>query len=284
MEKYTHEQAEKILQRLREMESEEAVRITTSEQKQALPMSASKFGGFPYWIFGEDYPKDEDGEPLYLLAQINFSDVPSLPDYPERGLLQIFVQGDDLVGCDFNAEQKNWRIVWRDFFSEGLAMTETELREMGVKSNADTDDDGDTYLPFQKEYALSFEKTLSIIDPSNDDFDDHVKQVAKELGFPIFEESSLDWFEEDDYNEFYSDDSIPRHQIGGYPFFTQGDARPEGNVLLFQMDSEIGKGEDGKSKDWEILWGDCGIANFFISLADLRARNFTNVHYNWDCY
>ena len=282
--KYTHEQARWILQQLRNMDEMEAIRIKTAVKETPLPISASKFGGLPYWTRGEDFPKDEDGKPLYLLAQINFSDVPSLPDYPTRGLLQIFVQADDLVGCDFNAEQKNYRIVWRDFFSQGLAMTETELREMGVKTAADTDKESDTYLPFQKEYALSFEKTISFIDPSNDDFDDHIKQIAKELGFPVFEGSSLDWFEEDDYNEFSLDDKMARHQIGGYPFFTQGDARPEGNVLLFQMDSEMGNGEDGKGKDWEILWGDCGVANFFISREGLRAQDFSKVHYNWDCY
>ena len=86
--------------------------------------------------------------------------------------LYSFIQGDDTYGCDFNTEQKNWRIVWRDEVSESKAMNEDEL----------------------------------------------------------------------------------------------------------------GKGKDGKSSEWEILWGDCGVANFFISRADLKARNFSNVYYNWDCY
>ena len=279
MEKYTHEQAEKILQRLREMESEEAVRITTSEQKQALPMSASKFGGLPYWIFGEDYPRDEDGEPLYLLAQINFADVPHLPDYPERGLLQIFVQKGEPWGCDYGAEQTDWRIVWHDEISESNAMSERALREMGVKTAADNDEKSlSKALPFEKEYALSFKKIASVINPRIEGFDERVQQIAKEQGFPLFEGSSYDWFDDDDFVSFY-DGENGMHQIGGFPFFTQDDVRRKGDILLFQMDSE----RENDSDIWKILWGDSGVANFFIAREDLKKRDFSNVLYNWDC-
>ena len=32
-----------------------------------------------------------------------------------------------------------------------------------------------------------------------------------------------------------------------------------------------------------ILWGDCGVANFFISRTDLEKLDFSRVLYNWDC-
>ena len=111
-----------------------------------------------------------------------------------------------------------------------------------------------------------------------------MKQIAKELVFPVFEGGSWEWFEEDDYNAFCVSEDYAHHQLGGFPNFTQSDIRREGDVLLFQMDSEMGNGEDGKSKSWEILWGDCGIANFFLSRADLKNLDFSNVIYNWDCY
>ena len=31
------------------------------------------------------------GAPLYLLAQINFEQIPHIKDFPEKGLLQIFI-------------------------------------------------------------------------------------------------------------------------------------------------------------------------------------------------
>ena len=68
------------------------------------------------------------------------------------------------------------------------------------------------------------------------------------------------------------------HKIGGYPNFTQSDVRKIGDyeILLLQIDSE------GTEKN-EIMWGDCGIANFFIREKDLKELNFEKVIYNWDC-
>jgi uncharacterized protein YwqG len=44
--------------------------------------------------------------------------------------------------------------------------------------------------------------------------------------------------------------------------------------LLFQMDIDDEAG---------IMWGDSGVANFFISQPDLESKNFSRVLYNWDC-
>ena len=35
--------------------------------------------------------------------------------------------------------------------------------------------------------------------------------------------------------------------------------------------------------DEHVFWGDTGIAHWFIREPDLRARNFANVRYYWDC-
>ena len=144
---------------------------------------------------------------------------------------------------------------------------------MGVRSVAEARKDDDEYFPLDKEYAISFEKAVSFVTPCLDDFGEYIRKTAKDLAFPVYEEeNSCDMFGENDF-ETFCDDNAPFHQIGGLPFFTQSDVRREGDVLLFQMDSE-----------GEIGWGDMGIANFFISLSDLKAHDFTNVLYNWDCY
>ena len=144
---------------------------------------------------------------------------------------------------------------------------------MGVRSVAEARKDDDEYFPLDKEYVISFEKAVSFVTPCLDDFDEYIRKEAKDLALPVYEEeNSCDMFGENDF-ETFCDDNAPFHKIGGLPFFTQSDVRREGDVLLFQMDSE------GK-----IGWGDMGIANFFISLSDLKAQDFTNVLYNWDCY
>ena len=44
----------------------------------------SKFGGLPYLPKDFNYPKSETGEYLYLLAQINFAEVPQLTELPRK--------------------------------------------------------------------------------------------------------------------------------------------------------------------------------------------------------
>lgn len=81
---------------------------------------------------------------------------------------------------------------------------------------------------------------------------------------------------EDLYDSFdYSGDGC---KMLGYPFFTQTDPRTyhadqaKYDTLLFQLDSN----------DF-IMWGDMGVANFFINEEKLRAKDFSDILYNWDC-
>jgi len=66
-------------------------------------------------------------------------------------------------------------------------------------------------------------------------------------------------------------------RIGGYPYFTQYDPRYEDyrrhTALLLQIDS-----------DEDIMWGDAGVANFFITPEALERCDFSKVLYNWDCF
>jgi len=53
----------------------------------------SKFGGVPYLPDNFEYPFSRlyPDKPLMLLAQINFEEMPSLEDFPEKGILQIYI-------------------------------------------------------------------------------------------------------------------------------------------------------------------------------------------------
>jgi uncharacterized protein YwqG len=67
------------------------------------------------------------------------------------------------------------------------------------------------------------------------------------------------------------------HKIGGYAFFTQCDPRDynknkKNDILLFQIDT-----------DAEIMFGDSGVANFFINEDDLINKRFEKAYFNWDC-
>lgn len=89
-----------------------------------------------------------------------------------------------------------------------------------------------------------------------------------------FEDYSAD-FDEDEFDEeLYDAFCGAGSKILGYPFFTQYDPRndEEHDVLLFQLDSEEGF----------VMWGDCGVANFFINADALKRMDFSDVLYNWD--
>ena len=60
----------------------------------------SKLGGCPYLEDIGQYPMGEDGSPMMFLAQINLGEMPPLPDFPQEGLLQFYVENDDCYGLD----------------------------------------------------------------------------------------------------------------------------------------------------------------------------------------
>ncbi len=55
---------------------------------------ASRLGGRIAWPAGEPIPTDSSGAPMVFVAQINFKEEHALPDFPKKGLLQLFLEND----------------------------------------------------------------------------------------------------------------------------------------------------------------------------------------------
>lgn len=66
------------------------VRINAIEATN-FTLIQSKFLGLPYLPKGFLYPTDSNRQPLILLAQINFAELPPLPNYPTNGILQFYI-------------------------------------------------------------------------------------------------------------------------------------------------------------------------------------------------
>lgn len=243
-----------------------------------------KLAGIPYIPLNGQYPVDsETGEMLYLLVQINFSDIPHLPDYPTEGILQIFIGGNDLYGCDFDnpQSQKSWRAVFYENVSEPMAEEEV-IRLMDSLKHVD----GEVMLPFEKpgeSYIIEFEEKNMPI-PTEDYrfektlFDNCSKLMPEECA------GASGWLDLPDEmtDLLYESLSGTGSRIGGYPGFTQFDPRNcceelENYELFIQIDS------DGDGRECFIMWGDSGIANFFIDPEDLKRKDFSKLIYNWDC-
>jgi len=234
-----------------------------------LPLTTSKAGGIGYVPKSMEFPVNPDGKPLSLLAQINFAEMPALKPYPTHGLLAFYVDYyDDLIGSDFDDydNKSGFRVLYFDSFNE-----ESYSREEQAFMHEEFAEE-EQYPIVDTELAMipALSKQILLTDSVEFERTFHTGKY----GFEGFDAS------DDKYEPFMGFGT----QLGGYPSFTQTDPREylkdgkEKDILLFQLDSCFGSGQD-----WEIMWGDAGIGNFFISPEDLKAKKFENAWYTWDC-
>lgn len=232
-----------------------------------LSLWQSKFGGFPYFPKGLQYPTDSKGQAMFLLAQINFGETPKLSPFPEIGILQFYISNaSDVYGACFEspAKQEDFRIMYFPEVTEDESFLVSKFDFLPMPD----------MLPIEKQSALSFSlkhAPMSVVDYH---FEPTILTIDPKMKYELFKEYQKVY---EEYEKLFRSDG---HKIGGYPYFTQNDPREfeiykeEELMLLFQMDTDDEAG---------IMWGDCGVANFFISEQDLLSKNFSRVLYNWDC-
>ena len=214
-----------------------------------------------------EYPKSNDGKYLYLLAQINFAEVPKLEGFPDRGILQFYLEADEeLYGCNFDnpSNQDKFRVIYFPKIDLNIDNLVTDFSFLPKLESEDW------LMPFQGCCSLEFTIAYSPITLSDSQFN-------------IFPEYSHQYDIPDYlYNTYYDLFCIDQYKLGGYPNFIQQDPRTHWNeeiecsILLFQMGSSTSKAID-------IMWADGGIGNFFIKKSDLDKLDFSKVIYNWDC-
>ena len=294
---------ENIQQIVSEIKEKTAIPSLALEAKQGRSTSivSSKFGGEPYLPPGFEYPTAPDGQPLKLLAQLNFDELLSLEgnsgnetadkleDFPTSGMLQFYILPCNTLGANSvdPTKQDGFRVVYHPKVQADNHQ-EQNLPEIVI-------DEVDNIFPFYDEFTLKAELEKSSIRP--EDF--RLEEVSPELGdlYAQAADKVNDAISDEDYikammnlqkiDEVLFGELGDRggHRVGGYPAFTQHD--PRGNpdkdfevldTLLLQIDSEFD--EEGAG----IMWGDMGVANFFIAAEDLRKLDFSRVLYTWDCY
>ncbi|ORX49336.1 DUF1963-domain-containing protein [Piromyces finnis] len=248
-------------------------------ETEAPTIFDSKFGGLPYWTEGKEYPKNSKGNNLFLLAQINFDKYKFDSPLPSSGMLQFFVDCNDLMGLDFDDQlkQDGFRVIYHDKID--YEIKNESIYEFGVPKNIPEEYE---YFPIEKEMKISFNKEMDTIHIGDKAFDKYFTTAynmnnekcitIKDNYYKVLSDEEYDKFEE----AFNSDSA--GHKILGYPSFTQSDPRgmekySDYNILLLQIDSEE-----------NISWGDAGVCNFFIKEKDLLEKDFSKVLYNWDCF
>ena len=283
----------------------QAIKEATAQKTYALKINLdrvpsvfdSKVGGLPYWDLNVPIPRTSDGKKMALLVQLNMADYPDNDLLPKEGMLQFFIGASDVYGLNFDDQtlQEGFRVVFHEEIDRSFS-SESIKGEFILPHDSNDDD-----LPIASEYALDVEQKVAYMFHDDYRFDGVIKSVAQSIGLrnrpeyanltdkefyrilwdslePIFEEN------EESY-EFVMSGS----RVLGYPFFTQSDPREvQGkysgyDILLLQLDSEDRKLSDD-SYDWMVMWGDCGVGNFFIRKEDLLNKDFSHVLYNWDCF
>ncbi|MBD2042539.1 YwqG family protein [Microcoleus sp. FACHB-672] len=255
------------------------IEIQTHVTREVNPWQ-SKFAGFPYLPKNFDYPKTPEGEYLYLLAQINFEEVPHLEGFPNKGILQFYIsEPGEFYGCDWDKPtiQEGFRVLYfpEPDFNENNLLTDFSFLPTLWHRNYSPFGSYSSYTPDRKDcFALTFKLNSSPITPEDFNFNQLIKGEIEEV---LKENNFLLW------NEYHNQFELG-HRLGGYPEFIQSDPRenlPEEAdpyILLLQIDSD----DSGTDKIY-IHWGDGGICNFFIKESALRNLDFSSVLYNWDC-
>ena len=256
------------------------IKITVVGEDPTLSIFDSKFGGIPYLPQDAKVPVDSEGVQLGLLAQINCSDLPENDLYPKTGLVQFWISRNENFGLN---NREDYRVKYIKETKDGIT-NEAVLN----KYNLPNEDNDEEYSPFNKKntsFALTFEKGISSITSNNFQFEEVALQTIQEL-FPSEDVKDLyDDLERDIFDTLFKAFNGVNHAIGAYPTFTQWDPRnpDEPNaydITLLQVESQW----SNDSNDTQIMWGDSGVANFFINKEKLESLDFEDVLFNWDCF
>ena len=268
-----------VIEEIKKNNSHECINIII-EENNSLNLTDSKFGGLPYISTDADTPKDSNDNQLALLAQINCSDLPENTLYPKEGLLQFWISRNN----EFGLGNK------KDYCVKYIKNIEDNITKKSIlnKYKLLDEENSEEYSPFSKKntsFALKFEKGISTITSTDFLFEDIALKTIHEL-FPDENiEDLYDDLERDVFNTLFKAFNGVEHAIGAYPTFTQWDPRnPEEKdaygITLLQVESHW----DNDSNSSGIMWGDSGVANFFINKEKLEHLNFEDVLFNWDCF
>lgn len=269
--------------------------------REPFNITDSHLGGIPYFPHNQEYPMGADGQMLWLCAQINFSQMPHMEGFPDKGILQIFLSewdydgGFGLYSEEDSTIQRQWRLLYYQSVDE--TVTEEECRrKMPCSWEADTNlwrtPDKPLkmiFLPIEKEKinyddfrfdSLFASALASCLPDANPE-----KYMPYGLRDDTPDEREL-------LNKIRQQIRIGGCKIGGYPCYTQDDPRlyseecgkplEEWDTLLFQLDDDTFMFPAGDIGEMGFNLNG-GTLNFLIRAEDLKNKNFSQVLAQWAC-
>lgn len=238
----------------------------------------SKIGGIPYLPKGTNYPTSSQGEPLYLIAQLNISKLKGGTFPLETGILQFWGMNRSDYGCHTSLYTTSDTCPVLYYPMVEPAHTEDELLELYPFLGQERE----TFpISHPDGFGMDFSSGLCPITPTEDDFEIAFVEAFSTLTSEYDVQSFGELFQMD---ELQADDILTAyipvgHKLLGYGTPMAKDPRDEVDckdyVLLFHLDSD-------DIEEQEISWGDCGLAHWYIHPKDLEEGNFSNVLFLWE--
>ena len=237
-----------------------AIFLASAGPAPATPQG-SRIGGKVWLPAGEDWPQSRAGVPMEFVAQIDFAQLPHIPDFPTSGLLQFFIAPDMMFGADFNQpENGDFKVFWREDVD-------------GAGSLRDGGPDGrngrDYYSPMEDTGAgIALTGAVEMHLPTITAW--HLRRDLPELTKGKGRGTMNAAF------DAHYGEAPERHHVGGHPEFTQDDWRIADEYqhvdrVLLNLWSKDG-----------MMWGDAGQGQFLIGREDLLKRDFSKVYYAFD--
>lgn len=254
--------------------------IIIEESNDSPKVWDSKVGGKAYLLEDDDYPVSLDtGEPFEFLIQINCIDLPENEYFPNKGLLQFFINNE----YTFEEDDKPFLVK----YINNVIIDENKLDydiedeyELDEEDEFEEDDDAGNNM-IQEEIKITFKNVKDHVNSTAMEWSDFTDRLAK--GLYLFKEDLEDYdslIEESSYLEdldFILDDEdvleiMHSNKLLGYPDNYSEDIRLSSEkykdyILLLQLhpDSDYFTNDDEESICW------------FIHPDDLKQLNFDNV-------
>ncbi len=232
------------------------VRLDTSEGGTGF----SRLGGHPTADADFVWPRNDDGEPLAFLAQIDWAELPPEPrvERPDQGRFAIF----------YDNERQPWEGEHGGFAIRRL----DPAAEAPIHPPADLPEDAvfpSTPITFRWAddwpYAEISEK-----------LDDEAETLTAD-GEPVSEfDRYLELLEE--HEDLMGEDGEAIHKMFGFADYIQTDRTTEADdwmVLLLQLASD-------ESLHW--IWGDAGRLYIHMPANDLLRSDYRNATLSLECY
>lgn len=272
------ERALRIAEEITRRTTCEHYRLVLNEEREPT-MTGSKIGGVPYWPADKEFPVNEKGDKMLLVMQINCAEAGLCSPLPQQGMLQWFIslEPDLMYGCmgNFDDESKGFKMVYHERVEDGISPVE-------VPTHDSVEED---LTPVKREVAIDVVPEQTAMGVNDGHFNSLFFDIVKEI--TGVEHTDKMWYEYLDNEDcLYFEQNLgmkqPRHQMMGYPVFSQDDARRDikyHDTLLFQLDSQFSS-VDRKAL---VMWGDMGSGFIFINHEDLANLDFSHCYYCWDC-